>query len=78
MNGTAACVLYALSPDDAVKQVITVSNATKLREYRKYNTATDGTKDPLPDQLLVQAVCKAYDNGTVESITQDILQVKLP
>ena len=79
LNGTAACVLYALSPDDAVKQVITISNATKLREYRKYNTATDSTKDPLPDRLLVQTVCKAYDeSGAVESIAQGMLQVKLP
>lgn len=80
MNNTAACVMYALSPDDAVKQNVTVSNAIKLREYRKYNTASDEkTKDPLPGTLLVKAVCKSYgEDGKVESIAQGMLQVKLP
>lgn len=86
LNNTAACVVYALSPDDAVKQTITVNGAittngvTALREYRKYNTSSDEkTKDPLPCTLLVKAVCKSYGkDDKVESIEQGVLQVKLP
>lgn len=70
-------VLYALSPDDAVKQTVTVANGNaSSKEYRKYSSAGD----PPPAYMLVNAVVKVYkpDGTTTDSTFQDTLQVQLP
>lgn len=77
---SVAYVLYALSPTDANAQNITVSNGSaNSKEYRKYNSKTDASKDPPPSYMLVNAVCKVYKaDNTVESIVQNTLKVSLP
>lgn len=73
-------VLYALGPDDAIKQNFTITNGNaNSREYRKFNSKTDSAQDPLPNYMLVNVSCKVYRaDGTVESMQQDTLQVSLP
>jgi prepilin-type N-terminal cleavage/methylation domain-containing protein len=69
-------VLYALSMGDGTAQNITVSNgAAASKEYRKYSSPGD----PPPSAMLVNAVCRVYRaDGSVESLAQGALEVRLP
>lgn len=73
-------VLYALNEEDPVTQSITVVGGSGTsKSFRKFNSKTDSSKDPLPDYLLVNVVCKVYgDNGSVINSAQNTIQVKLP
>jgi prepilin-type N-terminal cleavage/methylation domain-containing protein len=74
-------VLYALSPSDDHVQNITVNNGSATsKEYRKFNSKTDASKDPPPSYMLVNAVCKVYNagNSSLEGIVQNTLKVSLP
>lgn len=77
---TVPYVLYALNEEDDVKQSITISGgSTSSKTYRKFNSKTDASRDPLPDYLLVNVVCKVYgSDGSVENSVQNTIQVSLP